>query len=95
MLQMPVIVQAGGQGEEYNISVPCNTNKEDLQQMIEYGMQVHNRNFDQSTELVSLEALFPILVLISNHYHITIMLLRIRLLPSGTWPSAPRILDPA
>ena len=29
--------------------------------MIEDGMQVRNRNFDQSTELVSLEALFLIL----------------------------------
>ena len=48
-------VQAGGQGEEYNISVPCNTSKEDLQQMIEDGMQVRNRNFDQSTNLVSFE----------------------------------------
>ena len=84
MLQMPVTVRAGGQGEEYNISVPCNTNEEDIQQMIEDGMQVRNCNFDQSTELVSLEALFPVLVLISNHCHITNMLLRRQLLSSRT-----------
>ena len=66
MLRMPVTVRAGGQGEVYNISVPCSTSKEDLQQMIEDGMQVRNRNFDQSTELVSLEALFLVLALISN-----------------------------
>ena len=44
MLRMSVTVRAKGQGEEYNISVPCGTSKEDLQQMIEDGMQVHNRN---------------------------------------------------
>ena len=55
MLRMPVTIRAGGQGEEYNISVPCGTSKEDLQQMIKDGMQVRNRNFDQSTELVSCE----------------------------------------
>ena len=57
MLRMPITVWAGGQGEEYNISVPCSTNKEDLLQMIEVGTQVRNRNFDKSTELVSLEDL--------------------------------------
>ena len=47
MLRMPVVVRAGGQGEEYINSVPVGTIKEDLQQMIEYGMQVRNRNFAQ------------------------------------------------
>ena len=54
MLRMPVAVQAGGQGKEYSVSVPSGTIKEDLQQMIEDRMQVRNRNFAQSTELVSL-----------------------------------------
>ena len=45
MLWMPVAVRAGGQGEEYSVSVPVGTTKEDLQQMIEYGMQVCNCNF--------------------------------------------------
>ena len=84
MLWMPITIWAGGQGEEYNISIPCGTSKEDLQQMIEDGMQVRNCNFDQSTELVSLEALFLVLVLFSNHYHITNMFLRRRLLLSET-----------
>ena len=44
MLRILVTIQVGGQGEEYNISVPCCTSKEDLQQMIEDGMQVRNRN---------------------------------------------------
>ena len=30
MLRMLVTIQAGGQGEEYNISVPCSTSKADL-----------------------------------------------------------------
>ena len=88
MLRMPVTILIGGQGEDYNISVPCGTIKEDFQQMIEYGIQVRNRNFDQLTELVSLEAFFLVLVLFSNHCHITNMCLRMRLLLSETWPSS-------
>ena len=38
MLRMSVAVRAGGKGEEYTISVPVGTIKEDLQQMIEDGM---------------------------------------------------------
>ena len=82
MLRMPMTVRAGGQGEEYNISVPCSTSKEDLHQMIKDGMQVCNRNFDQSTKLVSLKTLFVILVLFSYYWHITNMFLRRRLLLS-------------
>ena len=94
MLQIPITVRTGGQGEEYNISVPYGISKEDLQQMIEDGMQVRNRNFDQSMELVSLEALFLVLVLFSNHCHITNMFLRRRLLLSRTWPSSTENSDP-
>ena len=54
MLRMHVAVRAEGYGEEYSVSVPSSTIKEDLQQMIEDGMQVRNRNFAQSMELVSL-----------------------------------------
>ena len=86
MLRMPVTVRAEGQGEEYNISVPVGTIKEDLQQMIEDGMQVRNRNFAQSTELVSLEALFVVLVLFLNHCYIINIFIRRRLLLFRTWP---------
>ena len=41
-----VTVRAEGQGEEYNSSVLAGIVKEDLQQMIEDGMQVRNHNFD-------------------------------------------------
>ena len=37
MLRMPVTIRPGGQGEEYTISIPAGTIKEDLQQMIEDG----------------------------------------------------------
>ena len=37
-LRMPVTVQAGGQGKEYNILVLVGTIKEDLHQMIKDGM---------------------------------------------------------
>ena len=98
MLRMPVTGGGGGggvQGEEYSISVPTGTIKEDLQQMIEDGMQVRNRNFDQSTKLVSLEALFLVLVLFPNHWHITNFFLRKRLLLSGTWPSSTENSGPS
>ena len=94
MLRMPVTVRARGQGEEYNISVPCSTSKEDLQQMIEDGIQVHNCNFDQSTELVNLEALFLVLALISNHCHVTNKLLHRWLLLSETRPSSTKNSGP-
>ena len=54
LLRMPVAVQAEGRGEEYAVSVPVSTGKEDLLQMVEDGMLVCNLNFAQSTELVRL-----------------------------------------
>ena len=95
MMRIPVTVRVRGRGEEYNISVPCSTSKEDLQQMIEDGMQFCNRNFDQSTKLVSLEALVLVLALISNHCHLTSLLLHRRLLLSGTWPSSTKNFEPS
>ena len=54
LLRMPVIVRAEGRGEEYAISSPASTGKEDLPHMVEDGMLVQNRNFAQSTKLVLL-----------------------------------------
>ena len=51
-LRMHVAALAGGLGEEYSITVPVGIIKEDLQQIIEDGMQVRNRNYVQLTELV-------------------------------------------
>ena len=51
-LWMPVTAWAGGLGEEYPVVVPAGTGKEDLQQIVEDGMQIHNRNYVQSIELV-------------------------------------------
>ena len=42
---MPVAARAGRLGEEYSVAVPTGIIKEDLQQIIEDGMQVHNRNY--------------------------------------------------
>ena len=88
MLRMPVMVWVGGQSEVYTIPVPTGTIKEDLQQMIEDGMQVRNRNFSQSTELVSLKALYLVLVLFLSYCRIINMFLRRWLLLFGTWPSS-------
>ena len=49
---MPIVARAGGLGEEYSVAVPTGVMKEDLQQIIEDEMQVRNRNYVQSTELV-------------------------------------------
>ena len=40
------------QGEEYLIVVPVGTAKEDLYQIVKEGMQIRNRNFVQTAELV-------------------------------------------
>ena len=51
-LQVPVAAWVGGLGEEYYVAAPVGIIKEDLQQIIEAGMQVCNRNYVQSIELV-------------------------------------------
>ena len=52
MLQMPIEVQAEGKGEKYVVSIPAYSCKEDLKHMVEEGMQMRNRNFVQSVEMV-------------------------------------------
>ena len=52
MLRMPVAARGMGFGEDYTVSVPTGTRKEDIQQIIDDGIQVRNRNYVQSTELV-------------------------------------------
>ena len=49
---MPVATLDDGLGEEYSVVVPTSIIKEDLQQIIEDGMQVRNWNYVQLTELV-------------------------------------------
>ena len=51
-LRMPVTVREAGLGEEYFMVVPVSTIKEDIQQIVQDGMQIRNRNFVQSAELV-------------------------------------------
>ena len=52
MLRMPVAARGMGLGKDYTVSVPAGTRKEDIQQIIDGGIQVRNRNYVQSTELV-------------------------------------------
>ena len=52
MLWMPVPARAYGMGEDYSVTVPASTNKEDLQQIIDDKIQIRNRNYIQSSELV-------------------------------------------
>ena len=51
-LQLPVKAREARQGEEYSVSVPVGTLKEDIYQIVEDGMQIRNRNFIQTAELV-------------------------------------------
>ena len=44
---MPVTAREAGLGEEYFVVVPVGTIKEDIQQIVEDGMQIHNRNYVQ------------------------------------------------
>ena len=52
MLRMMVAARGMGLGEDYTVSVPAGTRKEDIQRIIDDGIQVYNRNYVQSTELV-------------------------------------------
>ena len=52
MLQMSVAARGMGLGEDYSVSVPARTRKEDIERIIDDGIQVRNRNYVQSTELV-------------------------------------------
>ena len=52
MLRMPVAARGMGLGEDYTVSIPARTRKEDIQRIIDDGIQVRNRNYFQSTELV-------------------------------------------
>ena len=44
MLRMPVAARGMGLGEDYSMSVLVGTRKEDIERIIDDGIQVHNRN---------------------------------------------------
>ena len=52
MLRMPVATWGMGLGENYSVSVPAGTRKEDIERIIDDRIQVRNRNYVKSTELV-------------------------------------------
>ena len=52
MLWMAVASWGMGLGEDCSVSIPARTRKEDIQRIIDDGIQVRNRNYVQSTELV-------------------------------------------
>ena len=52
MLRMPVAARGMGLGEDYSMSVPVGTPKEDIERIIDDGIQVRNRNYVHLTELV-------------------------------------------
>ena len=50
--RVPVVTRGMGLHEDYTMTLPASTPKEDFSQIIEDGIQVRNRNFVQSNELV-------------------------------------------
>ena len=50
--RVPVVSWGLGLREDYTVTLPASTPKEDFLQIIDDGIQVRNRNFIQSTELV-------------------------------------------
>ena len=52
MLRMSVSARGMGLGEDYSVSVPAGIWKEDIERIIDDGIEVRNRNYIQSTELV-------------------------------------------
>ena len=45
MLQMPVTAREVGLGEEYSVAILVGSIKEDIQQIVEDGMQIRNWNY--------------------------------------------------
>ena len=52
MLWMSLATRGMGLGEDYLVCIPEATRKEDIQRIINDEIQVRNRNYVQSTELV-------------------------------------------
>ena len=52
MLRMSVVARGIGLGEDYSVRVPAGTRKEDIERIIDDGIEVCNCNYVQSTELV-------------------------------------------
>ena len=52
MLRMSVAARGMGLGEDYSVSIPVGTWKEDIERIIDDGIEVCNRNYVQLTELV-------------------------------------------
>ena len=50
--QVPVVAQGMGLREDYTMTLPTSTPKEDFPQIINDGIKVRNRNFVQSIKLV-------------------------------------------
>ena len=51
-LRLPMKAREAGQGEEDSVFDPVGTVKEDIYPIVEDGMQIRNRNFVQTFELV-------------------------------------------
>ena len=49
---VPVVARGMGLREDYTMTLPASTPKEDFPQIIDDGIQVRNRNVVQSTKLV-------------------------------------------
>ena len=52
ILWIPVVARGMGLSEDYTVCVPAGTRKEDIHRIINDRIQVRNRNYVQSTELV-------------------------------------------
>ena len=59
---MLIEVRDEGKGEKYAVSIPSYAYKEDLKQVVEEGMLIHNRNFVQLVELVRSLLMYTVLV---------------------------------
>ena len=45
MLRMPVVARGMGLSEDYSVSVPTGTRKEDIERIIDDRIEVRNRNY--------------------------------------------------
>ena len=54
MLRVPVAARGMGLGEDYSVSIPTGTRKEDIERIIDDGIEVRNRNYVQTGKIASI-----------------------------------------
>ena len=85
MYRVPVTARGMGLHETYTVPVPVYTHREDFLQIIDDGIQVRNRNFVQSTELVRWVIYSGVSIVVTFFHYLLNMSFCRPWLPFETW----------